>query len=276
MLKSPENTPIMNNKFQGYLILSDIDGTLTDNRGRISDENAAAIRYFQENGGLMTVASGRYPWYIEKYADTFRPNTYVVGINGTMLYDAPTKTPVITKVFEDDFLSVLHEFLDLCPQVTYILVSGHKEEFNIRREDFPRLDEILADLEKPWCRIILCQHPDDGEKTREALVPRYGDRYNFDFSWCEGLEVHPKGSGKGDLLREMLPILAENGHPIHTTVCAGDYENDLSMMEAVDIGYAGANAIPSVKAAAKRITVSNNDSALAKIIADIEAEIDAK
>ena len=138
------------------------------------------------------------------------------------------------------------------------------------------MDEILADLEKPWCRIILCQHPDDGEKTRQTLVPRWGDRYNFDFSWSEGLEIHPKGSGKGDLLREMLPLLAENGHPIHTTICAGDYENDLSMMEAVDIGYAVANAIPPVKAAAKRITVSNNDSAIAKIIADIEAEIDAE
>ena len=266
----------MNNKFQGYLILSDIDGTLTNDRGEISPENAAAIRYFQENGGLMTVASGRYPWYIEKYADTFKPNTYVVGINGAMLYDPVKKTPVITKIFEDDFLTVLHEFIDLCPQVTYIHVSGHKEEFIIRREDFPRLDEILADLEKPWCRIILCQHPSDGEKTREALVPRYSGRYNFDFSWSEGLEVHPLDSGKGELLREMLPVLDADGHPIHTTLCAGDYENDLSMMKAVDIGYAVANAIPSVKAAAKRITVSNNDSALAKIIADIEAEIDAE
>ena len=125
----------MNNKFKGYLILSDIDGTLTDDRGQISPENAAAIRYFQENGGLMTVASGRYPWYIEKYSDTFRPNTYVVGINGTMLYDPVKKVPVITKVFEDDFLTVLHEFLDLCPQVRYILVSGHKEEFTVHRED---------------------------------------------------------------------------------------------------------------------------------------------
>lgn len=264
------------NKFKGYLILSDIDGTLTNDRGQISAENAAAIRYFQEEGGLITVASGRYPWYIAKYSDTFNPNTYVVGINGTMLYDPVKKVPVITKVFEDDFLTVLHEFLDLCPQVRYILVSGHKEEFTVHREDFPRLDEILADLEKPWCRIILCQHPDNGEKTREALVPRYGDRYNFDFSWSEGLEIHPKGSGKGDLLREMLPILAEEGNPIRTTICAGDYENDLSMLEAVDIGYAVANAIPSVKATAKRITVSNNDSAIAKIIADIEAEIDAK
>lgn len=264
------------NKFKGYLILSDIDGTLTNDRGQISAENAAAIRYFQEEGGLITVASGRYPWYIAKYSDTFNPNTYVVGINGTMLYDPVKKVPVITKVFEDDFLTVLHEFLDLCPQVRYILVSGHKEEFTVHREDFPRLDEILADLEKPWCRIILCQHPSDGEKTREALVPRYGDRYNFDFSWSEGLEIHPKGSGKGDLLLEMLPILAAEGNPIHTTICAGDYENDLSMLEVVDIGYAVANAIPSVKAAAKRITVSNNDSAIAKIVADIEAEIDTQ
>ena len=264
------------NKFKGYQILSDIDGTLTNDRGQISEENAAAIRYFQEEGGLITVASGRYPWYIAKYSDTFNPNTYVVGINGTMLYDPFTKTPVITKVFEDDFLTVLHEFLDLCPQIRYILVSGHREEFTIHREDFPRLDEILADLEKPWCRIILCQHPDDSETTRETLLSRYGDRYNFDFSWNEGLEVHPKGSGKGDLLREMLPILEAEGHPIHTTVCAGDYENDLSMLEVVDIGYAVANAIPAVKAAAKRITVSNNDSAIARIIADLEAEMDAE
>ena len=38
------------NKFKGYLILSDIDGTLTNDRGQISAENAAAIRYFQEEG----------------------------------------------------------------------------------------------------------------------------------------------------------------------------------------------------------------------------------
>ena len=63
------------NKFKGYLILSDIDGTLTNDRGQISAENAAAIRYFQEEGGLITVASGRYPWYIAKYSHTFNPNT---------------------------------------------------------------------------------------------------------------------------------------------------------------------------------------------------------
>ncbi len=257
-------------KFKGYLILSDIDGTLTNDQGQISSENAAAIRYFQENGGLLTVASGRYPWYISKYSDTFLPNTYIVGINGTMLYDPFTKTPVVTKIFGDEILGVLHEFLALCPQIRYVLVSGHKEEFTILREDFAKMDKILEKLEKPWCRLILCSSSADAPSVKETLLPLYGERYNFDFSWSEGLEVHPLGSGKGDLLKDMLPLLADAGNPIHTTICVGDYENDLSMMEAVDIGYAVANAIPSVKAAAKRITVSNNDHALAKIIEEIE------
>lgn len=257
------------NKFKGWLLLSDIDGTLTDNRGQIPRANIEAIRYFQNEGGLFTVATGRYPWYIDKYSDSFKPNTYIVGINGTMLYDPYRKTPVLTKAFEDDFLSVIHEFIDLCPQIRYIMVSGHREEFVIHREDFYRLDEILSRLEKPWCRLILCQASEDSEKTRSALIPRYGDKYNFDMSWSEGLEVHPMGSGKGELIGDMLKLLSESGNPIHTTVCAGDYENDLSMFRSVDIGYAVENAIPAVKKAATRITVSNNDGAIAKIIEDL-------
>lgn len=257
------------NKFKGFLLLSDIDGTLTDNRGRVSEENAEAIRYFQSEGGLFTVASGRYPWYIDRYSDSFRPNTYIVGINGTMLYEPQTKTPVITKGFEDDFISVIHEFIDLCPQIHHIVMSGHREEISVMREDFSRLDEILAPLEKPWCRLILCQHPNDAQATRTTLIPRYGNRYNFDMSWDEGLEIHPLGSGKGELIGDMLKLLSDAGNPIHTTVCAGDYENDLSMFRAVDIGYAVANAIPAVKEVATRITVSHNDSAIAKIIEEL-------
>lgn len=257
------------NKFKGWLLLSDIDGTLTDDRGQIPNANIEAIRYFQNEGGLFTVATGRYPQYIDKYSASFKPNTYIVGINGTMLYDPYKKTPVLTKAFEDDLLSVIHEFIDLCPQIRYITVSGHREELSIWREDFYRLDEILSRLEKPWCRLILCQEADDSEKTRSALIPRYGDKYNFDMSWSEGLEVHPIGSGKGELIGDMLRLLSEAGEPIHTTVCVGDYENDLSMFRSVNIGYAVENAIPAVKKAATHLTVSNNDGAIAKIIEEL-------
>ena len=70
----------------------------------------------------------------------------------------------------------------------------------------------------------------------------------------------------------MLALLASAGSPIHTTVCVGDYENDISMLRHADIAYAVENAIDEVKAVADRITVHHNEDALAHIIADLEKE----
>ena len=52
-------------------------------------------------------------------------------------------------------------------------------------------------------------------------------------------------------------------------ICVGDYENDISMFANADISYAVANAIPEAKAAATRITVSNNEHALRAIINEL-------
>ena len=41
------------NKFKGYLICTDCDGTLTDNEGKVSDANAEAIKYFEEEGDYL-------------------------------------------------------------------------------------------------------------------------------------------------------------------------------------------------------------------------------
>ena len=45
-------------KFDGILLCSDWDGTLSDS-GNIPKANIDAIRYFQREGGLFTFASGR-------------------------------------------------------------------------------------------------------------------------------------------------------------------------------------------------------------------------
>ena len=57
---------------------------------------------------------------------------------------------------------------------------------------------------------------------------------------------------------------------IHTTIGVGDYENDMTLLECADIGYAVGNAIESVKSIADRVTVSNKEHALAAIINDLE------
>jgi hydroxymethylpyrimidine pyrophosphatase-like HAD family hydrolase len=54
------------------------------------------------------------------------------------------------------------------------------------------------------------------------------------------------------------------------TVAIGDYNNDVSMIKAAGVGIAVANAVEEAKAAADRITVSNEESAIAKVIEEIE------
>ena len=260
-------------KFRGYLILSDIDGTITNDRGEITPENASAIRYFQSEGGLVTVSSGRYPQFIDKYADVFVPNTYVIGINGTMLFDPVTRVPVVTKPIDDGITDVLHALIRDNTCIRHIVASAHDREITIPGEDFDRIDEILAGLGKPWHRFIIVQNADRTMEVMEYLVRLCGDRYNLDRSWSEGIEIHSPDSGKGELLPDLLALLAQQGNPIHTTVCVGDYENDISMLRHADIAYAVENAIDEVKAASDRVTVHHNRHALAHIINDLEKEV---
>lgn len=261
------------NKFKGYLILSDIDGTITNDRGEITEENARAIRYFQSEGGLVTVSSGRYPDFIDKYADRFVPNTYVIGINGTVLFDPVTRRHLVDKPIDDGVREILHAIIRDCEAVFRITASAYDREFHIPREDFSRIDEIMDAHGGPWHRFIIVQNADLTDGVLAYLKALCGDRYNLDRSWSEGIEIHSRDSGKGELLPDMLALLSAEGNPIHTTVCVGDYENDISMLRHADLAYAVENAIDEVKAVADRITVHHNHHALAHMIADLEKEV---
>ena len=49
------------NKFEGMLLACDMDGTLLDSSRRISERNERALRYFTEEGGRFSLATGRAP-----------------------------------------------------------------------------------------------------------------------------------------------------------------------------------------------------------------------
>ena len=42
-------------RYDNILLCSDLDGTLRNSKGEISEENIQAIKYFCDNGGLLTL-----------------------------------------------------------------------------------------------------------------------------------------------------------------------------------------------------------------------------
>jgi len=251
-------------KFDGYLMCSDLDGTLTC-KGEMSLENANAIKYFQENGGLFTVATGRSPSYLNNFRKIFIPNTYIIAINGTMIYDIENEKIVYSSYLDEnaeDVLAYIDEHFDFVKRAH---ISTASETFVCEKSNESYKD-ACSKIEKPWYKIIFCQGVEETAILKEQLIKNFSDRYNFNQSWATGLEMISKESGKGECVLKLKQLLNKE---IHTTICVGDYENDLSMLKIADISYAVGNAIDLVKKSASRITVKNTENAIAKIIYEL-------
>ena len=78
-------------KFDGYLLGTDLDGTLLRKDKTISDENKAAIEYFKSEGGIFTFFTGRLPIGARPVLEQITPNGYVGCANGAGIFDAKTE-----------------------------------------------------------------------------------------------------------------------------------------------------------------------------------------
>ena len=101
-----------------------------------------------------------------------------------------------------------------------------------------------AEIPLPWSKAIL-------ENDNEILLPaqayireRWPHRYEAIFSNFHMLEITAKGATKGGMVLELAKRLGV--HRAHL-YCAGDNQNDLSMLEVAAIPFAPENSIPEVK-----------------------------
>ena len=264
-------------KFKGYLICTDCDGTLTDGNGNLSEENARAIKYFQDEGGLFTLATGRFPEHVNLFQDSLQINAPIVSLNGTVLYDVQNHKLINKWTMKKSDCQELLEYVNIhWRQVwEYWLNYTHHDSVGYKPMEYPLDDKSLAQLfdtlPEEMYKIVIVQPEEITPLIQQDLKEKFGDKFRLDTSWPNGLEIQNIHSGKGVAVQYMKEHLDVD---IHTTVGIGDYENDISLLECADIGYAVDNALLCVKNAADRITVSNNESAIAKVIMDLETYMD--
>lgn len=264
-------------RFTGYLICTDCDGTLTYEPGKVSDENAQAIKYFQEEGGLFTLATGRFPDHAELFRDKIQINAPMVSLNGTLLYDTKNEA-LINKwgISTEDCYNLLSYVKEQYLQVWDFWMNGVLSNGTFGSVGYNPSEHSLSDcsLKKTleafpdeMLKMVVASPADVTLKLQRELKEKFGDKFRFDTSWPEGLEIQNIDSGKGVAVQYMKKHLDTS---IHTTVGIGDFENDITLLECADIGYAVSNAIDSVKEIADKVTVSNKEHALAAVIKDLE------
>lgn len=285
-------------KFDGVLICTDCDGTLTDANGELSEENAKAIKYFQNEGGRFTLATGRFPDHLNKYTDKLQVNAPVISLNGVLLYDMesnericdlPMKSADSVEVLDyinENWKGIWEYWINFSGQTsacykpledkfeseTLELSESDREFFTKGSNDLekrPIFNGMTKVIPETTAKIVFVMPEEMLRPVQHDLREKFGERYNFDSSWPNGLEMQGIYSSKGIAVEKLKEYLGD----ITLTVCVGDYDNDISMLKVADIGYAVGNAIKQVKEVADRVTVTNDESAIAKIICELEEKV---
>lgn len=262
-------------KFDGILICSDFDGTLFW-ESEISDENVSAIRYFQENGGRFTITSGRYPAFLGQYRNRVDANTYLIGLNGTIIstYDGTDvlrqgflhsdASVVVKKILSEvNGLSALSFSTVEIPEVVkqrceFSEVEGY---FRYTLQDC-RTELLDIALSCRTHRIIFHTTDPASDEITDQIRGIAGDTYAISRSYTHGIELQDIAHTKGKSARYLADHLGA-----HTLICVGDYENDISMIREADIGCAVANAIPELHRIADRVLSSVDKHPFAELIA---------
>ena len=283
-------------KFSGVLICADCDGTLMDDKKIISKKNSEAIKYFQDEGGYFTLATGRFPWHANNYKDSISVNAPVVSLNGVMVYDLEKeKTIRFTPMNTDEAFEVLKYLNENHVGIWeyWLNFNGLESACYKPFDDKFESESLKVNLESE-CNAILRNHAPEEKKVFEYIssrVPKetaknvfvmpddmlpavqkdlrekFGERFRFDSSWPNGLEMQDRNSSKGDAVQFLKNYLGD----VNMVICIGDYENDISMIRTADRGYAVKNAADIVKKEADVITLSdNNEDAVFELINDLE------
>lgn len=255
------------------LILLDLDGTLLNSYGYISERNKSVVARARERGVVVTLASGRIFNSMLPFAEELALDTPIVTSNGSWIRNpVPPQETIehmrIQKEVAIEVLNIIREhgihanvYVDgeLIVEVETDFVLEYSMSKKLPYKCFNSFEESGSLTPTKILAI------DSNEKKILALKDAVNDLGEVDafLSNPDFCEILPKGINKGWALERLCGY---HGIDIADTVAFGDHENDISMIEKAGIGVGMGNAIPEVKEAADLVAPDNDEDGVAKIL----------
>ena len=260
-------------KYTGYLMATDLDGTLLTHDKNISKENKEAIKNFTQNGGIFTIATGRSIESTRPYAKAIAINAPVVLLNGLMLYDYENEQTIWENFLPSTVKALLSRVLavfDTLSAEVYVGREHYVIRDNVHMQDhikiefstpiYAQLDDIPPDN---WYKILLIDEQSIIDDVIEHCKTENAEEVTFMRSTKTYYEILPKGVDKGNAFTALCERL---GIPLEKSLAIGDYYNDTGLIKAAGVGAVTGNAPDDLKAIADLVTVSCEDSAIADFV----------
>ena len=267
------------------LIVFDLDGTLLNRQSTISDYTSETLKLLSKREIAYTVATGRTLHGARAILEGHcfpLPQAYKNGVmiwhpqqqkfsSSTTLTAAELEnvvhacvhqglTPFVFTMDEDEESTVYHPALQTESDFELIRVLGLDGHVRMRA-----LDELPADAAVTHVNSIGAPNAVQAvvrSVEDEAHLVAYSGlaREGAEWHW---LDIHHSDASKGGAIKTLKELLG-----LERVICFGDSDNDLSMFEAADEGYAPANANDAIKSAATAVIGHHDEEGIARFLRD--------
>ncbi len=256
--------------FTGWMLVSDMDGTLLTRDQRISSENSAAIAAFVEAGGAFTVASGRAERGILPYLPQLSVNRPIISSGGARIYDPASDRLLWEGTMPDEAREMAREFVSRFPHLglevfgsdgSYVVQENRESlEHRLKEKLLPGVYDI-DEVTCGWNKLVATGPHHLLEEARDWLSGNAA--YTPVFSEEVYLDILSSHISKGEALRRLRGMCA----PAPLRVAAiGDNMNDLPLLRSADVAAAVEGAPESVAGLAQFAAPDNESHAVAAFI----------
>lgn len=282
------------------LVAIDLDGTLLDSYGRVSENNKNAIKSAIDKGTKVIIASGRGVMSVKNFANEIGANEYAVCGNGAIVYDfkkegiiydkflSQKKVLQLIKICEENsiYYSIYTQNGIITKSLNYNVLFYHQE--NATKPDGKKTNicitedvyqYILNRKEEDYTKINICDENNiifNGiiRKLREVKGIDVLDVGHMSRKLMKlGTEIHSieyfyteitnEDTDKWNALEFLIQKL---GIKREEVIAIGDNVNDQTMLENSGLGVAMANSAPYVQKMGNIVTESNNEDGVEKVI----------
>lgn len=268
-------------KYSGYMILSDFDGTLSNDGLYLRDNEKEAIRIFTREGGLFGIATGRSREEIRQIFRGVDINAPCVFLNGAVIADVweervlkewPLLKDIdgVIKEVEKNFHNIAiqgqgikQQYL-LCAQGDFTLLTKNFIEFlQVQEEKMTETKQILNNLlyrdmtsfeeiGEPLYKVVIMADTNTIEKIRKYLQERFvREKYMISASAPFNIEITALGASKGQAGLYIVKNLYKQQRL--KWIALGDEENDVDALQNAYYSFAPGEAESKVGAYADKL-----------------------
>ncbi|NBK96792.1 MAG: Cof-type HAD-IIB family hydrolase [Erysipelotrichia bacterium] len=277
------------------LFVSDIDGTLINEKHELAKETQVAITKLREAGISFMLASGRNYEGIMEAIKVMDISIKCIALNGGDYRDNDGKS-IITYPLEDDKIDKLYAIIEnsdvtmeyYCAEGNYTQIDQDKlvdtyiknfmvmfdlnyakaskfiKELNI--SEYMTTEKDLNEIRKHQLIKLEFHFLDIAEKNRVYDLLKQIDGIHLTSSAPLNIEVTHEKATKGNMVEAVCEFY---GYRKDEVVVVGDSANDLSMLTRFPNSYAMGNANQNIKDAATHVCADNAHNGVAQIINQI-------